>query len=123
MAGGCEVSTSLRLRATAIGAGERFSSATTASPPPSATAYTVWTASPPGTRMAVSTTGTPLTNRCRHVTSRDGVCHRSSAATHQSRSTEPSMATNAPLGVTRARQVPPTTPIVWPVAGPVTVAF
>ena len=48
VAGRCEVSRSLRLRATAIGAGDRFSSATTASPPPSATAYAVWTASPPG---------------------------------------------------------------------------
>ena len=78
--------------------------------------------------MAVSTTGTPSTRRWRHVTSRAGVCQRSSAATHQSRSTDPSSAISAPPGVTRIRHVPPAMPMTGPMigpmmAGPLTVVF
>ena len=75
--------------ASANGTAERFStSITTPSPPPSTvdrrTANARWTASPPGMRSVVSTTGAAATSRWRTAASSAGRCHRSSAPIHQS---------------------------------------
>ncbi len=52
--------------ATAIASGESFSTSTTiGAPSPSPTAYTRWTASPPGIRSAVCTTGAGVGRDCR----------------------------------------------------------
>ncbi len=71
--------------ATAKGVGVRFVISITASGPSSpGTAYTRCTASPPGMRIDVSTTGVSPTSCWRTADSRDGKCQRSSAPIHQS---------------------------------------
>ena len=89
-----------------------FSNSTTASSSASCTAYTRCTASPPGTRITVSTTGAASTRRWRTLTSRDGKCQRSSAPTHQSRDQPSNHGVTSPRGSTIASHGDPTFPTI-----------
>src|SRR4051812_18232367 len=60
-------------------------------------------ASPPGTRMTVSTTGTAPTSRWRTAASVAGWCQRSSAPIHQSNDQERPAGVTRPRGSTAAR--------------------
>ena len=97
-------------KATAIGSVESLVISITMSPPKSGTLHTRCTASPPGMRTRVSTTGTPARRCWRTPCSTAGVCQRSSAATNQFTIRSPASMVIAPRSFTVAAKPPPRTP-------------
>src|SRR3954468_14838748 len=99
--------------ATANGTRERFSISTIANSSSPAIAYARWTASPPGMRSVVSTTGVESTSPCRirDGASREGTYHRSSAPIHQSSDQPSNHVVTRPRGSTIGSTVDATLPI------------
>src|SRR5581483_8543812 len=105
-------------KATTNGAGDASSTSTTIGSPDPTIPKVRWTASPPGTRIAVWTTGAPSTSVCRTAGSRSGRRHRSSAPIHHASSHPASSGATTPVGSTWARRLPPSAPISLTIGSP-----